>query len=145
MGSNNPSFIGFEIPFPPSVNHMYAQVGTRKVLTKEYRAFIQEVGLMWKVAKPKNWSKDGRFGLIVELTYNNKRRNDVDNRVKATQDALTRAGVWLDDSQVDAALAERMENVEGGKLRAAVWIFRRNSARAKWSNLIRQAYGRGEY
>ena len=99
---------------------------------------------MWKVAKPKNWSKDGRFGLIVELTYNNKRRNDVDNRVKATQDALTRAGVWLDDSQVDAALAERMENCEGGKLRASVWIFRRNTARAKWSNLIRQAYGRPE-
>lgn len=142
--TNNPSFVGFEIPFPPSVNHMYVEYHGKKARTKEYKAFIQGVGLMWKVAKPRNWSQDGRFGVVLELTYENKRRNDTDNRMKPTKDALTAAGVWLDDSQVDGDLSERMEIAEDGKRRAVVWIFRRNSARAKWSSLIRQAYGRSE-
>jgi len=133
-------YVGFEIPFPPTANHMYVQVGVRKVLSKEYRSFIKAVGWAWMATRPVSWSQDGRFGIVVELTYNSKRRNDVDNRVKATQDALTLAGVWHDDSQVDAALPERMEPAEDGKARAVVYIFRRNSARVKWSRLIRQAY-----
>lgn len=144
MATSSPSFVGFEIPFPPSVNHMYVQAGAKKVRTKEYNAFIQGVGLMWRVAKPRDWSPDGRFGIVLELTYENKRRNDTDNRMKPTKDALTAAGVWKDDSQVDGDLSERMEQSTDGKRRAVVWIFRRNSARAKWSELIRQAYKRGD-
>ena len=138
------NYLGFEIPFPPTVNHMYYQIGARKVRTKEYRAFIEGVGWAWKINRPRNWSKDGRFGMVLELTYANKRRNDGDNRVKPTQDALTACGVWNDDSQVDAALPERMELSADGKARAVVWIFRRNPARPKWSEIIRQAYTCGE-
>lgn len=49
----------------------------------------------------------GRVALGIELRASTRRRYDLDNRVKALQDALTLAGVLGDDSQVDQLSVRR--------------------------------------
>jgi Holliday junction resolvase RusA-like endonuclease len=50
---------------------------------------------MWK--EP---SKE-RIALWALVCFNNKRRNDVQNRSKALCDLFEKAGVYVDDSQID--------------------------------------------
>jgi crossover junction endodeoxyribonuclease RusA len=40
----------------------------------------------------------------------------LDNVLKAANDALTHAGVWLDDEQIDELTVIRREKVKGGKM-----------------------------
>ena len=42
--------------------------------------------------------------------------------LKATLDALTHAGVWLDDSQIDLLSVERAQVVKGGELRVTISV-----------------------
>ena len=42
-----------------------------------------------------------------------RRRRDLDNILKALFDALTHAGVWSDDSQIDAISLIRAKEIQG--------------------------------
>ena len=95
------------LPFPPTLNHDVGVNGRRRYLTKEYKGFIEAVGWEWLQRRPRRWGQDGRFRVELALAYGSNRRWDVDDRVKPTLDALTRAGVWLDDSQVDEITVRR--------------------------------------
>lgn len=55
----------------------------------------------------------GRLEMRVMLYYRDRRRTDVDNRVKPLQDALTHAGAYRDDTQIDRIIVER--TVDGAK------------------------------
>ena len=78
--------------------------------------------MIWRVNKPKGWDPSRRFGVNVLLVYNSRRRYDVDNRVKPILDAFTKAGVWIDDSQVDSIYVERGE-IDKDEPRAEVTVF----------------------
>lgn len=58
----------------------------------------------------------GRIGLWIEARPPDRRMRDLDNLLKSTLDALTKAGVWLDDSQVDRIELVRGCVVKDGKL-----------------------------
>jgi crossover junction endodeoxyribonuclease RusA len=49
-----------------------------------------------------------------------RRRRDLDNLQKAAFDALTKAGFWLDDSQVIDYRVVKMPVVKGGKLELTI-------------------------
>lgn len=122
------------IPFPPTLNHNIGRRGGRYYQSGEYKSFLTQVGWLWLKAKPQDWSKESRYSVVVELIYNTRRRYDVDNRVKPILDALTRAGTWNDDAQVDEILVVRGE-VDKERPRALVWIEAR-----KPQGLMRKVY-----
>ena len=62
-----------------------------------------------------------RLGLKLVLNVPDKRKRDISNCVKAVEDSLTKAGVWLDDSQIDRLIVERGVQTKGGDCWAAVW------------------------
>ena len=101
---------------PPSINHSHINAHGRRFRTKECRDFqahiINELKLLWR-NKP---AFIGRAYLDLTLITNNKRRWDIDNRLKALQDCLTMAGVIKDDSQIDRIKIERLYQSENKTL-----------------------------
>ena len=91
---------------PPTVNHLYGMSGRRKYKTPEGKAYQERViSQMQKQYSAEPYT--GPVGLRIVFTTADRRRWDIDNRVKALQDCLTMAGVLADDRQVDILHVER--------------------------------------
>lgn len=90
-----------KIPFPPTVNHLWARTGKRTYLSKEYRSFLALVAAEIRLA-PGAREIGNANAYAVELTVYppDRRPRDLDNFFKAALDAVTRAGLWQDDSRV---------------------------------------------
>jgi crossover junction endodeoxyribonuclease RusA len=63
-------------------------------------------------AVPKMGQK--RLQMQVTLFPRDRRKQDIDNRIKALWDALTDAGVFDDDEQIDILIVQRGEIRKGG-------------------------------
>lgn len=106
------------LPLPPSINHYFARNGNRTYLpakVKEYRQAVAEI-----VAEAGHETLKGRLMLFVAVHPATRAKTDLDNRAKGLQDALTHAGVWLDDEQVDELHLVRRGVVKGGQVRVVV-------------------------
>ncbi len=95
---------------PPTVNHLYrSTIGGRRYKTdagREYQQMItNDIIEVWGDRQPYT----GSVALYIEFETDNRRRWDIDNRVKALQDCLTMAGVIADDRQVDVLHVERRQ------------------------------------
>ncbi len=103
----------FTIPFPPTVNHMIRTFGKQRFMSAEYRAFTGMISVIVKRERVPNFGEQ-RLAIAIELCAPNKRKFDIDNRAKPTIDALMKAGVMDDDSQIDQLHVKRGPIVKGG-------------------------------
>ena len=106
------------LPLPPSINHYFARNGNRTYLpakVKQYREQVAEI-----VAAAGHRTLSGRLTLFVAVHPATKAKTDLDNRAKGLQDALTLAGVWLDDEQIDELHMVRREVVKGGLVKVVI-------------------------
>jgi crossover junction endodeoxyribonuclease RusA len=95
--------IFIKLPWPPSTNTYYRNIvvkgSPRTLISKAGRQYRDAVMALVRFdGRP---AMEGRVSLTVELCAPDKRRRDLDNHLKAIQDALTHANVWGDDSQID--------------------------------------------
>ena len=105
------------LPFPPSVNHYYRRVGPRTLISREGREYRTQVcGLLapGNGGGPSKPPAGGRIALAMDAFPPDRRRRDLDNLLKCTQDSLAHAGVFEDDSQIDLLAVVRREPVRGG-------------------------------
>lgn len=122
------------LPWPPSVNNYWHQ---RVVAPKGKRAmamtYISEAGKTFKAnvqaaviatLKAKPVPLDGRLAVAILLHQPDRRGRDIDNVVKPLLDALTAAGVWLDDSQIDRLQVQRGSIAKGGRAEVRVETIR---------------------
>jgi crossover junction endodeoxyribonuclease RusA len=112
----------FTLPMPLSVNEAWYHVPyldedtpsdwvlskrlkVRTVLTNEHRQYRSTVISLVRASMRKSEQRDqpllGRLHLSGQFLFSDRRRTDVDNRIKPLQDALTHAGAYRDDSQID--------------------------------------------
>jgi crossover junction endodeoxyribonuclease RusA len=77
---------------------------------REFKLQVQDYVIENKV--PKMGQK--RLQMQVTLYPRDKRKQDIDNRIKALWDALTDAGVFDDDEQIDVLIVQRGEIRKGG-------------------------------
>ena len=104
------------LPFPPSVNHYYRRVGPRTLISREGRTFRRNVCALLGGGGPRKPPSGGRIALAMDAFPPDRRRRDLDNLLKCTQDSLAHAGVFEDDSQIDLLIVRRCKPVKGGKV-----------------------------
>ena len=95
----------YQLPFPPSVNHIYSR--TRKggvMLNPKARAYREEV--IYLVGKV-HTMLTGRLAVRIDAYAPDRRKRDISNLEKCIGDALTHAGVWKDDEQIDQLIINR--------------------------------------
>ena len=97
----------FCMPWPPTANLFWRRTGTITYLNKSYKEFLALAGIM--LAKVRGIPFSGPVKVDIILHPPKNFRFDVDNRIKPILDALTRAEVWFDDSQVHELTVKRAE------------------------------------
>lgn len=109
-----------KIPYPPSGNKTVRHGSGAHYLTAAAKSYHQEV---WVAAHMQDARRDLTGRLIVRYRFwtPDMRARDLDNLMKTANDALTRAGVWRDDSQIDVLLGIRMGVAKQGAVTVCIW------------------------
>lgn len=98
------------LPFPPSINSYHRAIMRgrypRQIISREGRAFQSACyALLQKAPR----LAEGRYAVELKLTPPDRRRRDLDNRVKPVLDALVKAKIVEDDSLFDCVTITRGE------------------------------------
>ena len=102
------------LPFPPTVNSYYsAGHGKVRYVSKAGHLFREKV-LIEINEQCAGIQLDGRLNVEVILYPPDRRTRDLDNYMKALLDAITHAGLWVDDEQIDQLSIMRGEVVKSG-------------------------------
>ncbi len=113
------------LPLPPSVNNYWKRKRGQGsyYLTEKAKVFRRLVWIQWQMAKAESPIITPDDRLQVTLTIFpplDKRKHDIDNRVKSTLDALEHVHVFPNDEQVDCIVLHRGRRVDEGA--ALVWV-----------------------
>ena len=114
--------IVLNLPFPPSVNTYYRRGAHATYMSKQGREYKKAVA---EYIAESNTPKLGaaRLSLEIVLWPKDKRKYDIDNRIKALLDSLQDAGVFDDDEQIDQINVYRgIGTVSGGNARVLIWV-----------------------
>jgi Holliday junction resolvase RusA-like endonuclease len=87
------------LPFPPSTNRIWRHVGTKVLLSREGRAYRQRVAEVVMLARVQSFGRH-KLTMVIDASMPDARRRDLDNLLKAAQDAMQAARVYEDDSQI---------------------------------------------
>jgi crossover junction endodeoxyribonuclease RusA len=95
------------LPLPPSVNHQYATVNGRRILSARGRSFKQLVAqqillAMTKIPRRQHLLESFQsefLGLTVRFHFPNLLRRDIDGGLKITQDAVCEA-LGINDNRI---------------------------------------------
>ncbi len=99
--------VAITLPVPPSINHQYATVNGRRLLSSTGRAYKAEVGqLVWlNLAKIPDRSillsrlQSQPLSLSIRFYFTSALRRDVDGGLKIAQDALCE-GLGVNDNRI---------------------------------------------
>ena len=101
------------MPWPPSLNRYYRNVGGRMMISRDGRLYRTRVCMELKLLRMTKLT--GRLNVRLEFYPPDKQRRDLDNLNKALLDALQHAGLYEDDSQIDRLELVRMPVRAGGQ------------------------------
>lgn len=104
----------FTLPYPPSANHYLARTRRGVRTTEQTQRFKQECAFRLRGTPHDRFCGPVRVEVLANPP--DHARRDLDNMLKVTLDAMTAAGVWKDDSQIDMLTIQRGPMVPGGVL-----------------------------
>lgn len=112
--------------WPPSMNCYWRSFKGRNILSKEAREYRKLVIEQIRSARARKAVPRDKIAVPVsvdlELWPPDRRRRDLDNYQKGLFDALTKAGVWQDDSQVwDYRVRWGKGTVKGGSITVRIF------------------------
>lgn len=109
------------LPYPPTGNHSVKHAGGRHWLTAGAKKYRDDVCLMVRAQNAATGFLE-RLRVVCEIYPPDRRRRDMDNAWKSAGDALTHAGVWKDDFQIEDLRLVRMDPHPGGKVIVTVEV-----------------------
>lgn len=116
-GASMKLILDAHLPLPPSVNDYWRRSKFGMYLSAKAKAYKQQVKAILQHAEP----SDKRLWVNIIVHYADRRKNDIDNRLKSLLDALTYAGVYVDDGQIDMLSVKRGQIIKGGRIDVKVW------------------------
>lgn len=115
------------LPYPPSVNNLYATVRGRRVLSRAGRNYHETASLA--AMRAGAIYIDGPVTVTVDV-YRPRKAGDLDNTLKVVLDSLT-GTCWHDDRQVEEIHARRFDDKHNPRVVVDVQPFEVNRARAQ--------------
>ena len=115
------------LPFPPSMNTYWRNFRGRTILSpkgREFKAAVADYVVEYRVPK----LGDSKLRISMVLFPRDKRKIDIDNRIKCVLDALQDAGVFNDDFQVDELSIVRGKPIKGGAIRVLIEVLDENTS-----------------
>lgn len=109
------------LPWSPTVNSYYVKTKTHMYLSPKGKNFREDVVEALFQQAPDACLGEDKLFVEVVLFPPDRRRRDLDNHMKALLDALTHAGLWEDDSQIDQLHIYRGEIVDKGLIHIRVY------------------------
>lgn len=103
------------LPLPNSANTHWRRGRNVTYLSKQGQEFRKQVIQIFSGLLPNHKPIESRLEVQVEIHPKDKRKMDIDNRIKPLLDALQHASVFIDDEQIDRLVVERKEIIKGGK------------------------------
>lgn len=104
---------------PPTVNHLYRNFRGRRYKTTSGRKYQERTTTKIRRAWKNQSASKEPVELRIRFITSDRRRWDIDNRVKALQDCLSMAGVIEDDRQINILHVEREY---GGKMATLIEV-----------------------
>lgn len=98
---------------PPSVNHIWHQGKGRTYKPKPVVEWQRNASLLIAQGKKIAEPYPNQVALFMTLYVKNRRRMDIDNRIKCLQDCIAPAGIVNDDSQVWLIEIGRLQDTQG--------------------------------
>lgn len=108
--------ISILLPWSPSANEIWRSLrGTGKpYLAAKYRVYLKNVLAYYTAQGAPKFANKEPLQVALRLFPPHNRSYDIDNRIKPTLDALTRAGLWIDDRYVRKLVVTAYVPVEKG-------------------------------
>jgi len=86
---------------PPTVNHAYRRRGGYGMyMTKDAKAWKEQAIWECKTYYRKQKPLEDNLAVLIIFMVKSRGKWDIDNRLKSLLDALTGAGIWVDDRQI---------------------------------------------
>lgn len=106
------------MPFPPSVNGYWraptkGRLAGRHLISARGRQYRKDA-IHAATSQRRGPVLTGRLSVRVVLLPPDRRQRDIDNYSKGLLDAITHAGVWQDDGQIDELTIVRGPIEKGG-------------------------------
>ncbi len=108
------------LPWPPSVNHYWRMWRGRMLVSREGRAYREDVRALLAGGGFRKPPPGARIALCMDAFPPDRRRRDLDNLLKGVLDALEHAGIYADDSQIDLLVTRRRGLLSDGKLNVCI-------------------------
>ena len=91
-----------KVPWPPSINHLYATVRGCRILSTKGRDYHKTIGdIILPIKSTYNMPWLGRLSIQLDYYPPTKRKYDWDGFIKCLQDGLQKAQAFKDDEQID--------------------------------------------
>ena len=110
----------FVLPYPPPVNTYWHRRGGKYFVSKARERYRRDVRLIVRQQQLR-LRLTGRLGIKIIADPPDNRRRDLDNILKVPLDALTHAGLLIDDEQFDEIYIVRGVSVPDGRLGVKIY------------------------
>lgn len=105
------------LPMPVSTNVYYRNFNGRMLISAQGRQYAQQVRIAVLTQLGRIKPLEERLSVEVDFFAPDKRKRDLDNFCgKSLLDAMAKAGVYLDDEQIDKLIITRRAIVKPGKV-----------------------------